>query len=162
MRVRTTVHSSRLTAAGERDDSWAASVPILVIDDNAAKRLSVKAALAPLGHTIVEAESGLEALRCLLERSFALILLDIRMPIMDGFVTAELIRTRQRSELTPIIFLSAHASKEDHLSRLDAVGAVDFIAAPFEPEELRAKVSVFAKLFVAADDPAEPARELAS
>jgi CheY-like chemotaxis protein len=122
--------------------------PILLVDDNAGKRLAIKAALAPLGHTIVEAESGLEALRCLLEQDFALILLDIRMPIMDGFVTASLIRTRRHSEHTPIIFVSAHASEEVEVRSvlLDAAGAVAFIAAPFEPSEMRAKVTLHARV----------------
>lgn len=136
-------------------------VPILIVDDDAAKRLAIKAALAPLGHTIVEAESGLEALRYLMAENFAVILLDVRMPIMDGFVTAALIRQRLQSEMTPIIFLSAHAASEIHSSNLYAEGAVDFITTPFRPDELRAKVSVFAHLFLRAEDLAEKARELA-
>jgi CheY-like chemotaxis protein len=134
--------------------------PILIVDDNAGKRLSLKAALSPLGPTVVEAESGIEALRCVLAQSFALILLDIRMPIMDGFVTAGLIRTRQRSEQTPIIFVSAHAGNEVRLALLDSVGAVDFIAAPFEPEELRAKVTIHARVIDLGDLAHQP-RELA-
>jgi CheY-like chemotaxis protein len=132
--------------------------PILIVDDNAGKRLSLKAALSPLDVTIVEAESGLEALRCVLAQTFALILLDIRMPIMDGFVTAGLIRTRQRSEQTPIIFVSAHEGDDVRSVLLDEVGAVDFIAAPFEPAELRAKVTIHARVVEPgdlADDPQE-------
>jgi CheY-like chemotaxis protein len=137
---------------------------ILIVDDNAGKRLALTAALSPLGLTVVEAESGLEALRCLLAQDFALILLDIRMPIMDGFVTAGLIRTRQRSEKTPIIFVSAHEGDEVRTVLLHAVGAVDFIAAPFEPEELRTKVTMHVRvvdLGDLADQPQEVVHPLA-
>lgn len=154
--------SSTAPAAVVHAPGYAAPcVPILVVDDDAAKRLAITAALAPLGHTIVEAESGLEALRFLMAQNFAVILLDVRMPIMDGFVTAGMIRQRLQSEMTPIIFLSAHAASEVHSSNLYAEGAVDFITTPFRPDELRAKVSVFAHLFVRAEELAERARELA-
>jgi diguanylate cyclase (GGDEF)-like protein len=127
------------------------SVRILVVDDNATKRHALQAVLAPLGHTIVHADSGLAALRCVMARDFALILLDVRMPNMDGFETAELIRTRQRSALTPIIFITAFGSDEIEHADLYAQGAVDFIFAPVRPAELRAKVSVFANLFLNAE-----------
>jgi PAS domain S-box-containing protein len=118
-------------------------VSILVVDDDASKRLALKAALMPLGHSIVEADSGLAALRCLMVQDFAVILLDVRMPIMDGFKTAALIRQRARSEMTPIIFITAYGSDEIVNTDLYAEGAVDFIFAPVPPNELRAKVSVF-------------------
>lgn len=133
-------------------------VPVLIVDDNAAKRLALKAVLQPLGHAIVEAESGTAALRCLIDRDFAVILLDVRMPIMDGFATAALVRTRQRSELTPIIFITAFDSGETDHTDVYAQGAVDFIFAPVRPEELRAKVTVFANLFLKADALAAKAR----
>lgn len=135
-------------------------VPILIVDDNAAKRLVMKAALAPLGYAIVEADSGLAALRRITAQDFAVILLDVRMPIMDGYETAALIRTRRQSEMTPIIFLTAHAVDEAGMAELYSQGAVDFIPTPFRPEELRAKVSFFASLFLRAEDLAERAREL--
>jgi diguanylate cyclase (GGDEF)-like protein len=135
-------------------------VPILIVDDNSAKRLALKAALQPLGHVIVEADSGLAALHCLMTQDFAVILLDVRMPIMDGFETAELIRKRQRSELTPIIFITAFGSDELGDTDVYAQGAVDFMFAPVPPEELRAKVSVFASLFSKAEALAEKAREV--
>ncbi len=135
-------------------------VRILVVDDNAAKRLAMKAVLAPLGHTIVQADSGLAALRCVIGQDFALILLDVRMPIMDGFETAELIRTRRQSALTPIIFITAFGSDELWHADLYAEGAVDFIFAPVRPDELRAKVSVFANLFIKAEVLASRAREV--
>ncbi len=87
-----TVFRPRLEVVAPPTESVASSttVPILIVDDNAAKRLALKAVLRPLGHVIVEAESGLEALRCVMTHDFAVILLDVRMPIMDGFETAAL------------------------------------------------------------------------
>ncbi len=126
-------------------------VHILIVDDDRAKRAALKAALRPLNVTVVEADSGVAALRCLMKQNFAAILLDVFMPIMDGFETASLIRQRRESELTPIIFITA--SNVDEIADLDrfAEGAVDFIFAPADPGEIRAKVSVFANLFVTAD-----------
>jgi len=120
---------------------------VLIVDDDADKRFAIVAALRPLALPIVEADSGFAALRCLMEQEFAIILLDVRMPAMDGFETATLIHQRQQSETTPIIFLTAFDS--DHLTSSDqyAGGAVDFMVAPFDPAVLRAKVSVFANLF---------------
>ena len=135
---------------------------ILVVDDNAAKRLALRAVLRPLGHTIIEADSGLAALRCVMAQNFAVILLDVRMPIMDGFETAALIRKRQQSELTPIIFITAYGSDEIVTTDLYAQGAVDFIFAPVPPDQLRSKVSVFASLFLKAESLASQAREVQS
>jgi two-component system, sensor histidine kinase and response regulator len=137
-----------------------AAVPVLIVDDNLAKRVSLKAALAPLGYSIFEAESGHEALRRLLVQDFAVILLDVRMPTMGGFETAGLIRQRRQSELTPIIFITGHASDELVHSDRWVGGAVDFIFAPVPPEELRAKVSVFASLYLRAESLAAQAREV--
>jgi len=80
---------------------------VLVVDDNAGKRLAVRAMLAPLGHAVVEADSGSAALLAVAERSFAVILMDVSMPILDGYETARLIRRRIESASTPIIFLTA-------------------------------------------------------
>jgi PAS domain S-box-containing protein len=135
-------------------------VPILIVDDNAAKRLALRAALEPLGHVIVEAASGTEALRRLLVEDFAVILLDVQMPDMDGFETATHIRQRKQSEMTPIIFITAYATDELRTADLYAEGAVDFIFAPVAPHELRAKVSVFASLFGRAGELAAQAREV--
>ena len=115
--------------------------------------------LAPLGYDIVEADSGSACLRCVMSDVFAVILLDVRMPIMDGFETAALIRLRAESELTPIIFVTAHAADEIETDRY-AAGAVDFITTPVDPHELRAKVSVLANLFLQAQANAAKAREL--
>jgi PAS domain S-box-containing protein len=136
------------------------SVPILMVDDNRSKRLALKSVLSPLGFSITEADSGLAALRCVMERDFAAILLDVVMPVMDGFETAATIRQRRQSETTPIIFITARGRDEIKKRDLFAEGAADFIFAPVPPHELRAKLSVFANLFLEAQGLAARAREL--
>jgi len=103
--------------------------------------------LAPLDENIVEASSGADALRQLLRNEFAVVLLDVRMPIMDGFETAQLIRQRPRSELTPIIFVTALDQAETDMGRGYNLGAVDFVFAPVVPAIMRAKVTVFVELY---------------
>ncbi len=122
-------------------------VSILIVDDRADKLLALEASLSQLNENIVLARSGRDALRCLLHQEFAVILLDVNMPTMDGFETASLIRQRQRSELTPIIFVSAMNDTENHVTRGYSLGAVDYILAPVMAEILRAKVSVFVDLY---------------
>jgi PAS domain S-box-containing protein len=138
----------------------AAETAVLVVDDDASKRLALTAALRPLGYTIVEADSGRAALRRLIEQDFAVILLDVCMPEMDGFETAVLIRQRTQSEMTPIIFITAFASDELQQTKQYATGAVDFIYSPVPAEELRAKVSVFAGLFARFEELAAGSREV--
>ena len=121
-------------------------VKILLVDDQPENLLSAGAVLETLGQQVVLAESGREALRQLLDQDFAVILLDIMMPEMDGFETAALIRQRERSRLTPIIFLTALGRSEEHMRRGYDLGAVDYISKPFVPEILRSKVSVFVEL----------------
>jgi two-component system sensor histidine kinase/response regulator len=135
-----------------------ARVPVLLVDDNPTKRLALKSILMPLGYAIVEADSGLAALRCVMAQDFAVILLDVCMPGMDGFETAALIRQRQQSEMTPIIFITAFGNDDVVTNDRYAEGAVDFIFAPVPPAELRAKVSVFANLFTKAEALAAKAR----
>jgi PAS domain S-box-containing protein len=135
------------------------AAPILIVDDNPGKRLALRSVLEPLGYEIVEADSGSACLRCVMANVFAVILLDVRMPIMDGFETAALIRLRAESEMTPIIFITAHVSHEIVTDRY-AAGAVDFITAPVDPDELRAKVSVLANLFMQGQANAAKALEL--
>ncbi len=137
----------------------ALAAPILIVDDNPGKRLALRAVLEPLGYDIVEADSGSACLRCVMANVFAVILLDVRMPKMDGFETAALIRLRAESEMTPIIFVTAQAADEIATDRY-AAGAVDFISTPVDPHELRAKVSVLASLFLRAQENAAKAREL--
>jgi PAS domain S-box-containing protein len=119
---------------------------ILLVDDRADKLLALEAVLSGLGQNLVKARSGKEALRQLLQQDFAVILLDVSMPSMDGFETAALIRQRPRSEHTPIIFVTSIGNSENHISRGYSLGAVDYLLTPIVPEVLRAKVSVFVEL----------------
>jgi diguanylate cyclase (GGDEF)-like protein/PAS domain S-box-containing protein len=128
--------------------SLASSATILVVDDNFGKRLAIISVLEGLGHATVEASSGEEALRAVLKQTFAVILMDVQMPKMDGYETARLIRTRDASEHTPIIFVTSHAHDETQVSDAYASGAVDFIFAPIVPDILRAKVTIFVDLFL--------------
>jgi signal transduction histidine kinase len=123
------------------------TVNILVVDDDSTKRFALKTILAPLGENVVEASSGADGLRQLLRQEFAVVLLDVRMPMMDGFETAQLIRQRPRSELTPIIFVTALDQAETDMGRGYDLGAVDFVFAPVVPAILRAKVAVFVELY---------------
>src|SRR5207248_1217601 len=120
-------------------------VNILIVDDRPDKLLTYDVMLAELNENIVRANSGREALRWLLRQDFAVILLDVNMPGMDGFETAALIR--QRSETTPIIFVSAVNDNVKYISRGYSLGAVDYMLTPVVPEILRAKVGVFVDLF---------------
>jgi len=122
-------------------------VSILLVDDRPDKLLALEAILGDLGQKMVRAYSGREALRALLQQDFAVILLDVNMPMMDGFETAELIRSRPRSQQTPIIFFTAMNEMEAHVFRSYSLGAVDFIRTPVVPEILKAKVSVFVDLY---------------
>jgi diguanylate cyclase (GGDEF)-like protein/PAS domain S-box-containing protein len=122
---------------------------ILVVDDNDGKRLAIRAILAPLGLRIVEVDCGRAALRAVTAERFALILMDVRMPTLDGYETARLIRERSHTRLTPIIFVTA--SVKQHPKATDtayASGAVDFIFTPIIPDVLRAKVSTFVALYM--------------
>ena len=122
---------------------------ILIVDDDPGKTVALRSVLDPLGENIVEARSGADALRNLLKQDFAVILLDVRMPIMNGFETAELIRQRPASELTPIIFVTALDQAQTDMGRGYELGAVDFVFSPVVPTILRAKVQVFVELYKA-------------
>ena len=102
--------------------------------------------LAPLGYPLLAARSGEEALRILLEHDVALILLDVRMPDLDGLETARLIKGRARTRDVPIVFLTAARDEADDIRRGYGVGAVDYVLKPFDPDLLRSKVAVFAEL----------------
>ena len=119
---------------------------ILVVDDNQTNLIAIEAALAPLGRHMVMAHSGIEALGRLLEQDFALIILDVAMPGMDGFETAKLVRSRERNRATPIIFVTGHAWENDAVIRGYELGAFDFLMKPIRPEVLRAKATVFVQL----------------
>ena len=120
-----------------------ANASVLVVDDDAANRLALQSALATLGARIVVASSGEEALRRVLEDDFAAILMDVRMPGIDGYTTATLIRERTRSRNTPIIFMTASLEDVGAMFRGYRAGAVDYLAKPIVPEVLRSKLAVF-------------------
>jgi two-component system, sensor histidine kinase and response regulator len=121
-------------------------VNILLVDDQPANLLALEAMLQGLDQTLIRAESGREALKWLLTHDFAVILLDVKMPDMDGFETAALIRQRDKSRDTPIIFLTAADKTHTEAVRGYAVGAVDYLVKPVVPEFVRSKVSVFVEL----------------
>ncbi|MFL5425954.1 MAG: response regulator [Myxococcales bacterium] len=116
---------------------------ILIVDDREANLLALEAVLEPLGEKLVKARSGREALRFLLHEDCALILLDVQMPELDGFETAALIRERERTRYTPIIFVTAVRREEEQILKGYANGAVDYVLKPFAPEAMIAKVRFF-------------------
>ncbi len=116
---------------------------LLLVDDRPENLLALEAILEPLGQELVRADSGEEALRRLLHDEFAAIMLDVQMPGMDGFQTAELIKARERTRHVPILFLTAISKDAEHVFRGYGAGAVDYLMKPFNPDILRAKVSVF-------------------
>lgn len=130
--------------ARDRDDD---GVNILLVDDRAENLLTLDAILEPLGERLVRAHSGDEALKCLLTDEFAVILLDVQMPGLNGFETAELIKSRERTRYVPIIFLTAISKDDAYVFRGYSVGAVDYMSKPFQPDVLRSKVAVFVDLY---------------
>jgi CheY-like chemotaxis protein len=125
-----------------------ATAKILLVDDQPANLIALEAILLPLGQQLISADSGAAALKQLLLHDFAAILLDARMPGLDGYETAALIRQRERSAHTPIIFLTADAGDRDDTLRAYDQGAVDFLGKPFEPKILRAKIAIFISLYL--------------
>jgi CheY-like chemotaxis protein len=120
---------------------------ILIVDDRPENLLALEAILQGLGHELVKAHSGEEALKRLLTEDFALILLDVQMPGMDGFETATHIKQRERTRDVPIVFLTAIDGEAHQAFRGYAAGAVDYLSKPFDPWVLRAKVGVFIELY---------------
>jgi CheY-like chemotaxis protein len=121
---------------------------ILLVDDRAENLIALEAILSSLNQQLVPVRSGEAALKALLSDEFAVILLDVVMPGMDGFETAAHIKRRAKTHDVPIIFLTAAGAEPDHAFRGYAAGAVDYIAKPFDPWVLRAKVAVFVDLYV--------------
>ena len=121
---------------------------ILLVDDRAENLTALEAILSSLNQVLVPVRSGDEALKALLSGEFAVILLDVVMPGMDGFETAAHIKRRAKTRDIPIIFLTAASSEPDYAFRGYAAGAVDYIAKPFDPWVLRAKVSIFVELYM--------------
>jgi signal transduction histidine kinase/PleD family two-component response regulator len=132
---------------------------ILIVDDRQDKLLIYQTILDELEQNLFTARSGEQALKQVLEREFAVILLDVNMPGMSGFETAALIRKRNRSAHVPIIFITADYSDDSRLARGYALGAVDYIGSPIVPEILRAKVKVFVDLYLLAQQAKEQAKE---
>ncbi len=122
-------------------------VEILIVDDRPENLLALEAILEPLGQILVRAGSGDEALRKLLAHDVAMILLDVQMPGINGFETAKLIKSRERTKFIPIIFLTAISKDEEYIFEGYSAGAVDYMAKPFNPDILRSKVSVFVDLY---------------
>jgi PAS domain S-box-containing protein len=119
---------------------------ILIVDDRPENLLALEAILEPLGHELVRANSGPEALRALLQHDIAVILLDVQMPGMNGFETVEIIKSRERTKHIPVIFLTAISKEEQYVFKGYEVGAVDYMFKPLQPDVLRSKVSVFVDL----------------
>lgn len=122
-------------------------VNVLLVDDRAENLLALEAILEPLGQLLIRANSGPEALRRVLETDFAVILLDVQMPGMNGFEVAEIIKSRERSRTIPIIFLSAISKEDAYVFKGYSMGAVDYVFKPFNPDVLRSKVAVFVDLY---------------
>jgi PAS domain S-box-containing protein len=122
-------------------------VNILIVDDRPENLLALEAILDSLGENLVRALSGPEALKAVLTTDFAVILLDVQMPGMNGFETAQLIKSRERSRAIPIIFLTAISKEQEYVFRGYEVGAVDYMSKPFQPDILRSKVAVFVDLY---------------
>ena len=147
------------TRADERMVSIPDRANILIVDDRPDKLLVYRTLLEELGQILYTATSGDEALRQVLEHEFALILLDVNMPGMDGLETASLIRGRRKSAHTPIILVTADYGDERRMARAYSLGAVDYIASPVVPEILRAKVRVFVDLYLLAEQAKRQAQE---
>jgi signal transduction histidine kinase len=123
-------------------------VNILLVDDRPENLLALEAILEPLGQLLIRATSGPDALRKVLETEFAVILLDVQMPGMNGFEVAEIIKSRERSRTIPIIFLSAISKEDAYVFKGYSMGAVDYVFKPFNPDVLRSKVAVFVDLYL--------------
>ncbi|ATB27500.1 response regulator [Melittangium boletus] len=141
-----TAHSPPLPLLTTTSPTTPARVEVLAVDDTPANLRALEGLISDLGANVVCASSGDEALRLLLERDFALILLDVQMPGMDGYETAALIRMRERTRHVPIIYITASNRSEVNVTRGYALGAVDYLFKPIVPEILRTKVSVFLEL----------------
>ena len=137
-------------------------VNVLLVDDRPENLLALEAILNSPSYNLVQASSGTEALRCLLNQDFAVILLDVQMPGMDGFETATLIRSRDRSRSTPIIFITAFSSNDTHVFKGYSLGAVDYLFKPVKPEILTSKVQVFVQLFQKTVEVKQQATQLAA
>lgn len=123
-------------------------INVLLVDDHHDNLLALEAVLGDLNYNLVKCLSGEEALRCLLKDEFAVILLDVQMPEMDGFETARLIKSRKKTQEVPIIFISATSNETEHFFTGYEAGAIDYMLKPFVPQILRSKIEGFVRLYV--------------
>src|SRR5947208_7401726 len=135
-----------LTQGGAMD-STQPQASILAVDDDTRSLMALRGLVSEMSLSLVTAKSGDEALRCVLKQDFAVILMDARMPGVDGFEAARLIRERERSRHTPIIFLTSAYEDAPSVTRGYEAGAVDYIVKPLRPEVLKSKISVFVNLY---------------
>ena len=159
MLVNDTAHRSQGSADVDPPSEARDRANILIVDDRPDKLLVYRTLLEELNQNLYTASSGDEALREVLDRDFALILLDVNMPGLDGLETASLIRARKKSAHTPIILVTADYGDEPRMSQAYSLGAVDYIASPVVPEILRAKVRVFVELYLLAEQAKRQAQE---
>ena len=143
----TTEKANTVPPSAARNGSVSDKVNSLLVDDREDKLLALDAVLGGLQQNVIKARSGKEALRQLLTTDFAVILLDVSMPGMDGFETASLIRKRAQTEHTPIIFVTSMNDRDNYVSQGYKLGAVDYILSPIVPEILRTKVGVFVEMY---------------
>src|SRR5205823_6204495 len=136
----------------ERNESDRIVPSVLLVDDRPENLLALEGVLKPLGARLVKARSGEEALLQLLRDTFAVILLDVQMPRLDGLQTAELIKQREQTRHIPIIFITALSRETAYIFKGYEHGAVDYLLKPVDPEILRAKVRVFCDLFVRGEE----------
>lgn len=134
------------------DSTTTQKVNILMADDHPENLLALEAVLSSPNYNLISATSGKEALKCLLKDEFAVILLDVQMPGLNGFETAKLIRAREKTKHTPIIFITAISQDSDHVKRGYSVGAIDYIFKPFHPETLKQKIGKFVELYQKHED----------
>lgn len=122
-------------------------IKVLLVDDQQENLMALEAVLGEENYVLVKARSGEEALRCLLQHEFAVIVLDVQMPGMDGFETAQWIKSRNKSKDTPIIFVTAASHEKEHLFTAYSVGAIDYIVKPFAPQMLKSKIAGFVNMY---------------
>ena len=137
-------------------------IPILIVDDRPANLLALESLIEAPDRTIIQAASGNEALQRVLESDVALVLLDVQMPDMDGFETAELMRLNPDTARIPIIFVTAISNEQRHVFKGYESGAVDYITKPIEPLVLQSKVDVFCRLYLQRRELEESRRALAA
>src|SRR3954470_24516589 len=121
-------------------------INILMVDDLKENLIALEAVLSSPRYRLVTARSGEEALKCILKQDFAVILLDVQMPGLNGFETAKLIKARKKSKNIPIIFITAISQDMEHVLHGYSVGAIDYIFKPFNPETLKKKVEQFVNI----------------